>query len=322
MGGCWGKALPCEGGGRSGLAQLPWGAVRSWGLCPCPDGIILEPMRHNSLEKSPTPGNKLLENLAACPSSEGLMGTRSSAVLSVRERTLRSLFVCLFTWNPAVFNACPCSGAPGSLPSPRFPFSRLWQGSEVVLGSWTRPGREMLKCTELLSSITHGRQFPPGGQSAPGTNCTNCCPCRAQGCHGVALMSLPSSGVVGFPFPLSGLFCCRAAQRNSQENKWKYSLNCGLEARIFQPAAALAVSFKDPWFPVPAAPCWAGCGGGCSTSLDIAWCWEMAFKIKSHILGIFITREIFGGFYNPSSPCLQFLYVVQKFCAQLWVNSS
>lgn len=96
--GCWGKALPCEGGGRSGLAQLPWGAVRSWGLCPCPDGIILEPMGHNSLEKSPTPGNKLLENLAACPSSEGLIGTRSSAVLSVRERTLRSLFVCLFVY--------------------------------------------------------------------------------------------------------------------------------------------------------------------------------------------------------------------------------
>lgn len=135
----------------------------SWGLIPCPDGIILEPMGHNSLQKFPTPGNKLLENLAPCPSSTRLMGTACSAVLSDRERALRSLFIYL-PGNPAVFNACRCSGAPESSLLPVFPFPQLWQGSEVVLGSyisWTRLGRKMLKCTELLSSITHRRQLPP-----------------------------------------------------------------------------------------------------------------------------------------------------------------
>lgn len=41
VGGCCGKALPCDGG--EGLAQE----------FVCPDGTILEPVGHSSLEESP-----------------------------------------------------------------------------------------------------------------------------------------------------------------------------------------------------------------------------------------------------------------------------
>lgn len=62
---------------------------------------------------------------------------------------------------------------------------------------------------------------------------------------------------------------------------------------------------------------------GWLTSLGIPSSWEITFNTKSFILGVFInTPRSIWGFYSPSPLCLQFLDVVQKFCAQLWVNSN